>query len=42
MNTIIFNIDTNNLSSNGETRRFTITGDPYSVFFLYVRNEDGN
>ena len=42
MNTIIFNIDTNNLSSNGETRRFTITGDPYSVFSLEVRNEDGN
>ena len=35
-------LDTKNISSSGETRRFSITGGPGAIFTLEVKNEDGN
>tara|TARA_R100000664_G_scaffold1784_1_gene4633 strand:+ start:58 stop:1791 length:1734 start_codon:yes stop_codon:yes gene_type:complete len=35
-------LDTKNILSGGETRRFSITGGPGAMFTLEVKNEDGN
>ena len=37
-----FDINTNDIKQNGESREFTIIGDDGAVFNLEVKNEDGN
>ena len=37
-----FNISTENLRANGESRRFTVNGTKNAVFSLFVINEDGH